>query len=74
MMKVMAELTMPKEYKDEPIFYQMVKNFEVVPTIIEASFSTDIGWAYVKLEGEEEEISRLFQFLKSKNIIADRRS
>ena len=71
---MMAELTMPKEYKDEPIFYQVVKNFEVIPTIIEASFSTDIGWAYVKLEGEEDEIARLFDYLKSKNIIADKRS
>ena len=70
----MAELTMPKEHKDEPVLYEMIKNFSVIPTIIEASFSTDIGWAYLKFEGEEEEINRLFQFLRAKNVIVDRRS
>ncbi|MDP8214959.1 MAG: NIL domain-containing protein [Candidatus Euphemobacter frigidus] len=70
----MVELTMPKTYKDEPVFYEMIKRFEVVPTIIEASFSTDTGWAYIKLEGVEEEINKLFDFLKSKNIIVDIRS
>ncbi|MFH1037363.1 MAG: NIL domain-containing protein [PVC group bacterium] len=73
-MRIMAELTMPKDCKDEPVFYQMVKRFEVVPTIIEASFSTGTGWAYIKLEGEEEEIDRLLVFLRSKNVIVDVRS
>ena len=73
-MHTMVELTMPKDYKDEPVFYEMIQRFKVIPTIIEASFSTDIGWAYIKLDGEEEEIKKLFAFLKSKNIIVDTRS
>ena len=73
-MRTMVELTMPKDYKDEPVFYEMIQRFKVIPTIIEASFSTDIGWAYIKLEGEEEETKKLFAFLKSKNIIVDTRS
>ena len=73
-MKTKVELTFPKDLKDEPIFYEMVKRFEVIPTIFEASFSTDTGWAYVALEGEEDEIKKLFDFLKSKHIIIDHRS
>ncbi len=73
-MKINVELTMPKELKDEPIFYEMIKQFDVVPTIFEASFSTETGWAYLKLEGEEEEIDKLFDFLTSKNIIVDKRA
>ena len=67
-MKIRVELTMPKELKNVPIFYEMIKQFDVVPTIFEASFSTETGWAYIKLEGEEEEIEKLFDFLTSKNI------
>lgn len=70
-MRKMAELTIPQSYKDEPIFYQMITRFKVIPTIIEASFSSDIGWAYIKLEGEEEELDRLIDFLRSKDIIVD---
>ena len=73
-MRKMVELTIPREHKDEPIFYQMITGFKVVPTIIEASFSTDVGWAYVKLQGEEEELNRLIDFLKSKNIQVDPRA
>ncbi len=73
-MKINVELTMPKELKNDPIFYEMIKRFDVVPTIFEASFSTGTGWAYLKLEGEEEEIEKLFDFLTSKNIIVDKRA
>lgn len=72
-MRTMVELSIPNEHKDEPIFYDIIKRFNVIPTIIEASFSTDNGWAYVKIEGEESEIKKLFEFLKSKNIIVDTR-
>ncbi len=73
-MRKMVELTIPREHKDEPIFYQMITGFKVIPTIIEASFSTDVGWAYVKLEGEEDELNRLIDFLKSKDIQIDPRA
>jgi ABC-type methionine transport system ATPase subunit len=69
----MVELTIPKNYKDEPVIYQLIKRFKVIPTIIEASFSTDNGWAYIKIEGEENEIKKAFEFLRSKNIIVDTR-
>lgn len=63
-----VELNIPTNLKDEAIFYYIVKNFEIIPNIIEASFSTDTGWALVTLEGEEQELDRLFSFLKEKNI------
>lgn len=63
-----VELNFPGELKDEPIFYHIIKKFKVVPKIIEASFSTDMGWAIVKLEADKEEIDKLFKFLEDKGI------
>jgi len=63
-----VELTFPGSLKDSPIFYYIVKNFEVIPNILEASFSTDMGWAIVKFEGEETELSRLFTYLRSQGV------
>ncbi len=60
-----VELTFPGKLKEEPVFYYIIKNFDVVPNILEASFSTDMGWAIVKFEGEEKELSRLFEYLRS---------
>lgn len=72
-MRITAELTFPRELKQRPVFYEMVKKFDVVPTIIEASFSSSTGWAYVTLEGEEEVINTLINYLESLNVIVDRR-
>lgn len=73
MAKIEVELIFPKELKNEPVFYQIVKNFEIIPTIIEASFSTDMGWTYLILEGEEKELERLFEYLKSKRVTVNKR-
>ena len=50
-----VELNIPGKFKEEPFFYYLIKNFEVVPNIVEASFSTDMGWAMVRFEGKEKE-------------------
>jgi ABC-type methionine transport system ATPase subunit len=65
---VEVELNIPAKFKDEPVFYYIIKNFEVIPNIVEASFSTEMGWAIVKFEGEKEELERLFEFLKEKGV------
>lgn len=73
MAKVKVELTFPSELKDEPVIYRMGCDFKVIPTIIEASFSTEMGWALLILEGEKEEIERLFEYLETKNVEIKRR-
>ena len=72
-MRVTAELTFPHSLKNHPVFYEMAKKFEVIPTIIEASFSSANGWAYVTLEGDEDELNKLLEYLKSLDVIVDRR-
>lgn len=63
-----VELTFPGGLKNEPVFYNIIKKFKVVPNILEASFSTDMGWAIVKFKGEEKELTKLFNYLQSLNV------
>ena len=63
-----VELNIPGQLKDDPFFYNIIKNFNLVVYILEASFSTETGWAIVKLEGDEAEINRLFYYLKGKGV------
>jgi len=63
-----VELNIPKEFKEEPLFYNIIKKFNVIPNIIEASFSTEMGWAIVEFKGTNDELEKLFEFLKEKNI------
>jgi len=61
-----VELTIHGSLKQEPLIYNIIKSFDVIPNIIEASFSTTMGWAIIEFEGEEEELERLFSFLHEK--------
>ena len=72
-MKTQVELTFPADLKDEPVLYNMGRNFKVIPNVLEASFSTEMGWTIITLEGEEAEINRLFDYLKTKNVSIERR-
>jgi len=72
-MKIQVELTFPADLKDEPVLYNMGRNFKVIPNVLEASFSTEMGWTIITLEGQEAEINRLFDYLKTKNVTIERR-
>ncbi len=62
------ELFIPGELKNEPIICQMIKDFDIAIKIVEASFSTESGWAYLIINGEQGELDRLFSYLKEKGI------
>ncbi|MFZ5800010.1 MAG: NIL domain-containing protein [Candidatus Omnitrophota bacterium] len=67
-MKLKVELTMPTDLKDVPVIYYLGHKFKIIPNIIEASFSTDTGWASLVLEGEEPEIKKAIDYLKSQKV------
>lgn len=67
-MKLKIELSIPNELKDVPIIYYLGSKFDLIPNIIEASFSTDVGWAVLVLDGKESEINKALDYLKSKKI------
>ncbi|MEA3488967.1 MAG: NIL domain-containing protein [Candidatus Omnitrophota bacterium] len=68
MQDINVELFIPGELKDEPIICHIIKNFNITLKIVEASFSTESGWAYLILNGEKSEIDRVFDFLRGKGI------
>ena len=68
MAKIKIELTIPSDLKNEPIIYFISRDFKVIPNIIEASFSTSMGWAVLTVEGEDAEIKKLLESLKQKNV------
>lgn len=69
-MKVRIELNINKSLQDEPFIYYIIKNFNLVVNIVEASFSTKMGWAIMELSGERKEIDRLFSYFSVNNNIA----
>jgi len=71
MEEVKLELFIPGELKDEQIICDMVRNFDISLRIVEASFSTESGWAYLIIGGEKDEIKKMNDFLGEKGIRVD---
>jgi ABC-type methionine transport system ATPase subunit len=67
-MKIKAELTFPNKLKDEPLICNICKQFDLIISIVEASFSTDTGWAILILEGSEAEIKKALEYLQIKGV------
>lgn len=73
MIETRIELFIPGELKDEPIICDMIKNFDVDMRIVEASFSTESGWAYLILKGEDAAIGKVLDYLKEKGVNVENR-
>ena len=67
-MKMIIGLTFPGELKDEAILCYICKNYNVELSILEASFSAYSGWAILGVAGEDAEVKKAFDYLRSKGI------
>lgn len=67
-MKIKAEFIFPKELKDEPLICDICKQFDITLKIVEASFSTDTGWAILVLEAKDAEIIKTLKYLADKGV------
>ncbi len=68
-MKIKAELTFPGKLKEEPLICNLCKKFDVIVNIVEASFSTDTGWAILIFEGSEGELDKALGHLRDSGVI-----
>lgn len=67
-MKIKAEFIFPQKLKDEPLIWAICKQFDITLSIIEASFSTDTGWAILVLEAQDTEIVKTLKYLTDKGV------
>jgi ABC-type methionine transport system ATPase subunit len=67
-MNMSIGLTFPGTLQDESVICYVSKKFDVNLNIIEASFSMDAGWAILQIEGTDEEVKRVFEYLASKGV------
>lgn len=67
-MKVKIDLSFPRELKDDPLICDICKKFDIILNILEASFTTEIGWALLIIEGEEADVNKSLQYLKDSGV------
>ena len=67
-MSRLVHCTFPKGLIREPLLYNLGKDFVVVPNILGATISDDIGLVYLEIEGVQAEISKAVDYLRKRGV------
>lgn len=58
----------PQAVIQEPLLYNLAKDFNVIPNIRGASISEEKGSMQLELQGEAEEINRVIAYLRDRGV------
>jgi len=61
-------MTYPKELIQEPLIYNIGRNFNVATNIRQATVSETIGLVALELDGESEDIDKAIEYLTAKGV------
>ncbi len=70
-MKTRVKFTFPAEKVEEPVIYLLGITFDVVTNIRRAEVSDVQGWVVLELEGNEKDIKRGLDWVRSKGVRVD---
>lgn len=59
------QLTFPESQVTEPVIYQIVKQFDVVPSIRRANISNHVGWMVIEVTGSDESLDGAIAYLEN---------
>jgi ABC-type methionine transport system ATPase subunit len=58
------QLTFPETRVTEPVIYNMIKQFDVVPSIRRANISQHQGWMVIELSGDETAMDSAIEYAR----------
>lgn len=61
-------LNVPQKLIKEPLIYQLVKKYDIVPNIRQASISDQIGIVAIEIEGEQASVESATQYLQQMGV------
>ncbi|MSQ12466.1 MAG: FeS-binding protein [Dehalococcoidia bacterium] len=65
------KFTFPHPLVTEPVIYELGKKFPVVTNIRRADVREKFGWVILELTGEEADIERSLEWVRSKGVRVD---
>jgi L-aspartate semialdehyde sulfurtransferase ferredoxin len=71
MAKQRVKFTFPPDLVQQPVIFNMGKQFHVVTNIRRANVSRDRGWVILEIAGEADEIERALQWSKEQGVRID---
>ena len=71
MLKRRLKFTFPPDLITEPVIFNMVKEFNVVPNIRRANVTRDRGWVILEISGDDDEIERAVDWARALGVRVD---
>ena len=71
-MGLRLHVSFPEDRVSQPVVYELVKQFDVVPNIRRAAVEADSGWMIMELGGTEESLERAVAYLESVGCVVNR--
>jgi ABC-type methionine transport system ATPase subunit len=68
MARTTVRLTFRGATLSEPVIYRVGQDFRVVTNIRRAEVGEDMGWLDLDLDGEQAEVERALEYIKSRGI------
>lgn len=62
------QLTFPENQVTEPVIYQIIKKYDVIPSIRRANIANHVGFLIIELSGEEDSIASAIAYLEDRGI------
>ena len=63
-MQLRLFVSFPEELVDRPMIYEVVKRFDVVPSIRRANVEAHSGWVILELTGEQGQLDATVAYLE----------
>jgi ABC-type methionine transport system ATPase subunit len=68
MAKRRVHLTFPENLVQEPIIFNLGKQFDIVTNIRRANVEDNFGWVILELDGDEQALDRGLAYLEEKGV------
>jgi ABC-type methionine transport system ATPase subunit len=63
-----VKITLPSELVQQPVVYNMARQFEIVTNIARASVSREQGWLVLELSGADDDIARAIDWARQQGV------
>jgi ABC-type methionine transport system ATPase subunit len=68
MAKRRVHLTFPENLVQEPIIFNLGKQFDIVTNIRRANVEDNFGWVILELDGDEQALERGLRYLEEQGV------
>lgn len=72
MSSVRLFLSFPEDLVDQPIIYEAVRRFDVIPNIRRANVESHSGWVILEIGGDDDKVEEAISYFREVGVSVNR--